>query len=301
MKVSMLTVVCLLVATFAFWVGDAEAQRGRGRMAPARPPGGGGARPGMVTQPAQPKAKAQQKSKEPASKGAQKKQKGSPREKGNAKKDIARKTEAEKKAGKAGDGHEAQTDKAKARESAKEAKSKTPAKAQQVGKAAPGTSPTNGAPAPAGTSAVGGAPAAAGVGPDAAAPGAVASIGPAAGAPVVSDQGSISLLHMAHQKLQNAGQQYGGHKARAMQHIGAALGHLGSSEPQGIPTANGQANMSRPVSDTALREVRTSLQTIGKQLDAGTAAGSGNGHARRAVDDAIREVDAALSVPAGKQ
>jgi hypothetical protein len=65
MKVPIVTVVGLLVVTFVFWIGQAEAQHrgGKGNAAPAHPPKGG-ARPGVVkAHPPQPKTKAQQKSK----------------------------------------------------------------------------------------------------------------------------------------------------------------------------------------------------------------------------------------------
>ena len=44
MKVSMVTLLVLLVVTFAFWIGQAEAQHrgGGGRPAVAHPPKGGG-------------------------------------------------------------------------------------------------------------------------------------------------------------------------------------------------------------------------------------------------------------------
>jgi hypothetical protein len=100
-----------------------------------------------------------------------------------------------------------------------------------------------------------------------------------------------------HQQLQGAEQYYGGHRQRAMQHIGDALGHLGSSVPASIPTVGGQANMPKPASGVMLKESRTSLENITKQLAAG---GLPNGNAREALDQAIRELDLALSPPRGK-
>jgi hypothetical protein len=303
MRVSMMTVVGLLVVVFAFWSGDAEAQRGRGRggAAPAHPLGG--ARPGVgKTHPQQPKAKAHQKSKGPASKGAQKKQKGSPQEKGKAKKEIADKKGAGKKAG---DRHEAPAGKAKVREGAKEAKSKTQAKAQQVGKAAPGTRPTSGTPtaAPGAAPTDGASAAVASTGPADGAVATTASIGPSAGASAtakvvpaagmhdVSAQPNIFLLQAARQKLQEVSRGYGGHKLRAEQHVGAALGHLRSPAPPSIATGNAQANMPRPVSDDVLREARTSLQKVARQLPAGAR----DGEARAALNEAIRELNLALN------
>jgi len=86
-RVSIVTVVCLLVVTFAFWIGDAEAQHGAGKVpaAPAHPlKKAAGAAVGKVP-PAQPQGKAQQKAKAAVSKEAQKKQNDSPEEKNAAK------------------------------------------------------------------------------------------------------------------------------------------------------------------------------------------------------------------------
>jgi hypothetical protein len=77
MKVSMMTVAGLLVVTFAFWIGQAEAQQhgGKGKPAGASPPKGGARPPAGKTSPPQPKAKAQQKSPGGMAKAAQTKQK----------------------------------------------------------------------------------------------------------------------------------------------------------------------------------------------------------------------------------
>jgi len=115
-----------------------------------------------------------------------------------------------------------------------------------------------------------------------------------AGVPVVPAQDSISLLNTAYQKLQEVTNNYGGHRPRAMRHIGAALGNLGSFEPLNVGAANGQLN--RPVSDAKLREARTSLVKLKNQFDTKHGLAAGRGDARRAVDDAIREIDSALIV-----
>jgi hypothetical protein len=108
------------------------------------------------------------------------------------------------------------------------------------------------------------------------------------------DPESISLLHAAYQKLHEADHDYGGHRVEAMRHTGAALGHLGSSDPG--EARNGSGNMPQPRSDAILREARTKLETIRSRLAAGTAKSSNHGEARSAVDKAIREVDMALAV-----
>jgi len=207
------------VVTFAFWIGDAEAQHGAGKVpaALAHPlKKAAGAAVGKVP-PAQPQGKAQQKAKAAVSKEAQKKQNGSPEEKNAAKKNQASKNE-EKKAGKA------------------------------------------------------------------------------AGVPVVPTQDSISLLNTAYQKLQEVNNNYGGHRPRAMRHIGAALGHLGSSAPLWTDGLKGKVNTPRPASDAKLYEARAGLVKIRNQFGARPPLAPGNGDARRAVNDAIREIDSALIV-----
>lgn len=220
MRVSMVTVVGLLVVTFAFWIGDAEAQHGAGKVAaaPAHALKKAAGAAVAKSHPAPPQGTVQQKAKAAVSKEVQKKQNGSPQQKQDAKKNQAHNKAEEKKVGKA------------------------------------------------------------------------------AGVPVVPAQDSISLLNTAYQKLEDVNNAYSGHRVRAMKHIGAALGHLGSSVPLWLEGVKGQVNMSRPVSDTKLKEARASLEKIRNQFAAKPPLAPGNGDARRAVNDAIREIDSALIV-----
>ena len=110
---------------------------------------------------------------------------------------------------------------------------------------------------------------------------------PAAGA----DHESIALLHAAHHKLHEADHDYGGHRHRAIEHVGSALHHLGSS-PEA--TGMGRANTPQSVSDAIMREARGSLEKVGARLASGKAAT--HGHAREAVNAAVREIDLALTV-----
>jgi hypothetical protein len=55
-------------------------------------------------------------------------------------------------------------------------------------------------------------------------------------------------------------------------------------------------NLPQPVSNAILQEARASLEMIRNQFAAGTAPAPGHGEARGAVDDAIREIDLALTV-----
>jgi hypothetical protein len=96
MKASMVTAVGLMLVTFAFWIGQAEAQhRGGGRPAVAHPPKGGGRPSAVKAHPPQPKAKqhppkakSQQKPAEAKAKATEKKNNGG-MVKQDAKKDRA--------------------------------------------------------------------------------------------------------------------------------------------------------------------------------------------------------------------
>lgn len=226
MRVLIVTVVGLLVATFAFSIGDAEAQQGKGKAAPASPPKKAAAAIVAKAHPPQPQAKAQPRAKAAvsteaqkaaAANEAQKKQSSSPQQKNAAKKNQAHtKKEAMK----------------------------------QVAKTA--------------------------------------------GAPVLTTQDSIALLHTAYQKLKEVNNAYGGHSALAMKHVGAALGHLGSPLPLQIDGVSGLVNAPRTVSDASLKQARGSLEKVSNQFAAKSVATPGSGEAHRAVNNAIREIDAAL-------
>jgi hypothetical protein len=132
MKASMVTMVGLLVVICAFWNGEAEAQRGGGKVPPARAPKVAGAGGGKV-HPQQPKVKANHKAKVAAPKEAHKKQKGSPHEQPKMKK--------------GGEHEKQQKGKAAVRGPLGEVKSKALEEPTEVGKAVPGTSPSPGVPA----------------------------------------------------------------------------------------------------------------------------------------------------------
>jgi outer membrane biosynthesis protein TonB len=234
MKVSMLTAVGLVVVTFAFWIGHAEAQHrgGTGRPAAVHPPSGGGrpsagkahpSQPKVKAHPPQPKVKAQQKAKGATAKPAQKKQQH---------KDLAETKHVEKKKNIA---------KEKAREHAKKAEKKAPAKA-------------------------------------------------------AADHESIALLRAAHHKLHEADHDYDGHRHRAAEHVGSALGHLGSSAQTPGRSGKGRTNSPQSVSDAIMREARGSLEMIKSRLAAKSADAKGHREAHGAVDAAIREIGLALTV-----
>jgi hypothetical protein len=109
------------------------------------------------------------------------------------------------------------------------------------------------------------------------------------------DPESINLLHAAHHKLHEADHDYGGHRLRALEHVGTALRHLGADAPTGWSGAGG-GTMPQFASDNILREARSTLDMIRDRLRGMPAAAAGHGHARGAVDAAIREIDVALTV-----
>jgi hypothetical protein len=98
MKGSLAAVVGLLVVTFAYCVGQAEAQHRGGKAKPAEPHAPkAGPQPGVgKAHPAQPKHRAQPKSKGAMPKAAVKKEQDSPKKKQEAKKELAHKKEAKK-------------------------------------------------------------------------------------------------------------------------------------------------------------------------------------------------------------
>jgi hypothetical protein len=224
MKVSMLTAVGLVVVTFAFWIGHAEAQHrgGTGRPAAVHPPSGGGRPSPGKAHPPQPKAKAQQKAKGATTKPAQKKQQH---------KDLAETKHVEKKK---------HIEKEKAREHAKKAEKKAPATA--------------------------------------------------------ADHESVALLQAVHHKLHEADHDYDGHRHRAAEHVGSALGHLGSSAQTPGRSGKGRTNSPQSVSDAIMREARGSLEMIKSRLAAKSADAKGHREAHGAVDAAIREIGLALTV-----
>jgi hypothetical protein len=113
------------------------------------------------------------------------------------------------------------------------------------------------------------------------------------GPDTVADEQSISLLQQVHQELQEVNRDYGGHRRRALEHVGAALGHLGASAPTRIRTGKGRMNVPQPVSNATLQEARMTLERIRNQF---AAESSGYGDAHDSVDEAIREIDLALAV-----
>lgn len=100
------------------------------------------------------------------------------------------------------------------------------------------------------------------------------------------DHASISLLHEARTQIASADHDYAGHRVLAMQHVHAALRHLGSPASGGM--GGGQGKMPQAMSDAALRMALTKLEAAQGQLQ--------HNDARGAVASAIQELSMALTI-----
>ena len=259
MRASTITVVGLVVVMFAFWSGDAEAQRGRGRItaAPARPAAGGARAPARSrTQQAQGEVAA--KSKGPATKGATEETEGSSEKKCVAKKDAhARKRRREDGQGKVTENFSMKRRQASPRcARVPKRPNRSRRRRRRAGQLAPGSRPTNGSPSAAGQRRPPRRrPPATGAGPDDGALAATASIGPAAG--------PRSLL------TREASRSWTGDHSRTSgsSAIGTAGTSSGRAAHRGEPSASSApprrrasgpaaARRTRPVSDAVLREGR---------------------------------------------
>jgi outer membrane biosynthesis protein TonB len=248
MKASMVTVVSLMVVTFALWVGQAEAQhRGGAKAAPAHPPKVS-ARPVVKAHPPQPKAKAQQKSKGAVAKKPPAEKKQKPPDPAQVKRDEKKKQAAKEKT--AAQKEQKSRDLADAKHEEKKkhaAKEKAREHAKKADKKA--LSP-------------------------------VAARG-------VPDHESIALLRGVHEKLQMVNHDYGVHRRRATEHVDSALRHLGSSAPASVGSGKGQMNSPQHVSDAVMYEARTSLEMIKNWLAArpGGVDGAAHGAVKAAIHE----------------
>jgi hypothetical protein len=111
-----------------------------------------------------------------------------------------------------------------------------------------------------------------------------------------ADHESIALLRAVHHKLHEADHDYDGHRHLAAEHVGSALGHLGSSAQTPGRSGKGRTNSPQSVSDAIMREARGSLEMIKSRLAAKSADAKGHREAHGAVDAAIREIGLALTV-----
>jgi len=114
--------------------------------------------------------------------------------------------------------------------------------------------------------------------------------------PLAADQGTIGLLRTVHTRLQKADADYGGHRARAMEHVGAALRHLGATSPVIASLAIGAGDLPQGRSDQTLRDAIHTLSRTELSLGTGAHAAEHHHSARMSVGDAIRELHVALGI-----
>jgi len=114
--------------------------------------------------------------------------------------------------------------------------------------------------------------------------------------PLTADQGTIGLLRTVHSRLQNADADYGGRRVRAMEHITAALRHLGATSPVVASLAIGAGNLPQSESDHILRHAIHTLSRTELMMGTGAHAAAHHHAARIAVTEAIRELEIALTI-----
>jgi hypothetical protein len=116
--------------------------------------------------------------------------------------------------------------------------------------------------------------------------------------PLAADQIAIGLLRTVHSRLQNADADYAGHRVRAMEHIAAALRHLGatSTVSASLALATGAGNLPQRRSDEILREAIHTLSRTELMMGAGGQAAMHHQSARSSVGAAIRELNIALNI-----
>lgn len=114
--------------------------------------------------------------------------------------------------------------------------------------------------------------------------------------PLVADQGTIGLLRTVHLRLRNADADYGGRRVRAMEHIAAAIRHLGATSPVVASLAIGAGNLPQAESDQVLRHDIHTLRRTELMMGTGTVVAAHHHAARVSVTEAIRELEIALTI-----
>ena len=114
--------------------------------------------------------------------------------------------------------------------------------------------------------------------------------------PWAMDQGIISLLRMAHSRLQQADHDYQGHRARAANHVVSALRHLGAPGLPGSGIAPGAGRLPQAQSDGYLRDALFRLNQVQNELGTRVNRVAHHGSTRSQVAAAIGEINIALSI-----
>jgi hypothetical protein len=114
--------------------------------------------------------------------------------------------------------------------------------------------------------------------------------------PLAADQGTIGLLRTVHSRLRNADADYAGHRVRAMEHIAAAVRHLGAASPVVASLAIGAGNLPQSESDQVLRHAIHTLSRTALMMGTVAHAAAHHHTARISVAEAIRELEIALTI-----
>ncbi len=108
------------------------------------------------------------------------------------------------------------------------------------------------------------------------------------------DHEAIRLLRGVHERLHKADADYAGHRVRAMEHITAALRHLGAPPLlDSIPLVSG-GNRPQWESDQILRDAIRSLNRVEGMLGTGAGNATHDHSARASVAEAVSELHLAL-------
>ncbi len=114
------------------------------------------------------------------------------------------------------------------------------------------------------------------------------------GLPLAQDQSKISLLRTVHARLQEVDHDYEGHRVEAMNSLGQALGHLGSSAPPGVGAGLSLGNLPRTQSDGILRDAIVQLRIVEGQLDGSAGQCSAPRPGPASISQAIHHLAVAL-------
>jgi hypothetical protein len=113
--------------------------------------------------------------------------------------------------------------------------------------------------------------------------------------PLGPDQTFVEFLRMANTKLQTTDHDYAGHRSRAMNHVGTAIGHLGGGAGLAMNAAR-TAGLSQEQSDQMLREAMDQLITVKEMLENRTDRVAQHQRALASVGAAMSEIRIALNI-----
>lgn len=114
--------------------------------------------------------------------------------------------------------------------------------------------------------------------------------------PTATDKMAIGLLRTVYSRLEKADADYRGHRLRAMEHISAAVRHLGAVSP-GVPGLTiSAANLPQAQSDRVLHDAIHTLSRTELMLDTSAQAPARHHGARLSVAEAIRQLHTALEI-----